>query len=420
MLFLIQLAAKNMTRYLKRTLITASAIGFGLGLFLFTDSLLMGAERDSERNLIWYETASLRLYHKDNVDQYEKMNLKNLIEHPEQITRVLSKNNIKVTTRTTFSGDLIIRQNPYPEDGSMMVRISAIDTNRDSSVYRLKDSLEDGSQWLKEGSNGVILGAWLAEDIGAKVGYPLTLVTRTREGAFQTMDLDIVGIVNTGNPIINRYSVIIDQQYANTMLLLGGAVTQIDIAYPVTEDVEQLQPRIVNVISQHRQDIAVLTWRDLASGYLSLVATKRSGSSSILGLVFLISLVGITNTMLMAMYERRKELGMMRALGMKDSEIRLAFVFEAGGIGIIGGVAGLILGVILVWPMVNIGIDYSFLLREMDVGYRLSNIFRGTWRPEMFLVAFIASVMFSMLVALIPTRQALKMSITECLGGSSQ
>jgi ABC-type lipoprotein release transport system permease subunit len=234
------------------------------------------------------------------------------------------------------------------------------------------------------------------------------------------MDLTVVGIVNTSNPIINRYSIILDQSYVDTMLNLKGAVTQIDVAYGVTEDVVALKPKFEALLPDARQDIEVLTWRDLAGGYLGIVAAKRSGSSAILGLVFLISLVGITNTMLLAMFERRRELGMLRALGMKNSEIRWLFVFEAGGIGVIGGLAGVLLGVIMVWFMVNIGIDYGFLLRDMDVGYRLTSVFRGIWRPEMFATAFAVSVAFSMFVALIPTRQSLKMKITDCLGGDNQ
>jgi ABC-type lipoprotein release transport system permease subunit len=420
MLFLVRLALKNMMRYFKRTLITASAIGFGLGLFLFVDSMLIGAEKDSERNLIWYETASMRIFHQNNIDQYEKMNLKHLIEGSDELVASLRAMNYQVTPRTSFSGDLIIRQDPFPEDGSMSVRVSAIDPQHDADVYHIQESLEPDGQWLTPNGNGVILGAWMAEDIQAKVGYPITVVTRTRDGAYQTLDLEVVGIVNTPNPMVNRYSLIIDQQFADSLLNLGGSVTQIDVAFGVNENVLKLQPVLQADISKIRKDLGVLTWRDLAGSYLSLVASKRSGSSSILGLVFLISLVGITNTMLLAMYERRRELGMLRALGMKNSEIRLLFMFEAAGIGVIGGIAGIIIGLGLVWFIVDVGIDFSFLLRDMDLGYRLASVFRGIWRPEMFYVAFIASVAFSMLVALIPTRQSLKMNITDCLRGDNQ
>ena len=415
MLFLIRLSWKNLSRYVKRTVITASAIGFGLGLFLFMDSILIGAEKDSERNLVWYETASIRLYNSDNVDQRNKYNLKHLIAQPEVVVKALRDQGMAVTTRTAFAAEAIVRKDPFAEDGSLLVRVFAVDSVNDTSVYRTGKEILPGGQWLTTGSSGVVLGAWLAEDIGAKVGYPITLVTRTKDGAFQTLDVEVVGLINTGNPVVNRTSVLIDQSFADTHLQLGGSVTQIDIAFPVTADTDVIKAQVLAVVPAGDEPLSAMSWRDLAQNFLNLVAAKRSGSSSILGLVFLIAMVGITNTMMMAMYERRRELGMMQALGMSPREIGLTLVFEAGGIGVVGGAFGMVIGGFLVWFMVSTGIDFSFLLRDMDVGYRISSVFHGIFRPQMFVVAYIAGVLISMLVALIPVRQALKLSITDCL-----
>lgn len=415
MFFLMRLSWKNLSRYVKRTLITASAIGFGLGLFLFMDSMLIGAEKDSERNLVWYETGSVRLYHPDNVAQRDKYNLKHLIEQPAPVVKALRDKGFAVTTRTAFAAEAILRKDPFPEDGSLLVRVFAVDTTHDTAVYRTGAEVLPGGSWLTAGSHGVVLGAWLAEDIGAEVGYPITLVTRTKDGAFQTLDVEVVGLVNTGNPLINRTQVLIDQAFADTHLQLQGSVTQIDIAFSVTANTEESKAQVMAALPPGNDSLSAMSWRDLAQSFLNLVAAKRSGSSSILGLVFLIAMVGITNTMMMAMYERRRELGMMQALGMSPREIGLTLIFEAGGIGVVGGFFGMIIGGFLVWFMVSTGIDFSFLLRDMDVGYRISSVFHGIFRPQMFVVAYITGVLISMVVALIPVRQALKLSITDCL-----
>ena len=415
MLFLMRLSWKNLTRYIKRTLITASAIGFGLGLFLFIDSLLIGAEKDSERNLVWYETASVRLYQQDNVADRAKLNLKHLITNPQPILDALREQGIRSTARTAFAAEAIVRKDPFPEDGSLLVRVFAVDPVTDVTVYRTGQEILAGGQWLSPGTNGVVLGAWLAEDIGAQVGYPITLVTRTKDGAFQTLNLDVVGLINTGNPIVNRTNVLIDRTFADQQLQLNGAVTQIDIAFAVTANANDMRDLVLATLPAEDDVLTAMTWRDLSENFLNLVAAKRSGSSSILALVFLIAMVGITNTMMMAMYERRRELGMMQALGMTPSEIVGSLVFEAGGIGVIGGLLGMVIGSLLVGYMVNTGIDFGFLLRDMDVGYRISSVFHGVFRPTMFVVAFISGVLISMVVALIPARQALKMSITDCL-----
>ena len=103
-----------------------------------------------------------------------------------------------------------------------------------------------------------------------------------------------------------------------------------------------------------------------------MAAMKSTGSRIILFLVFVIAAVGITNTMLMAVFERIRELGMMRAMGMSDRQIRLSFLLEAGGIGLIGAVGGLIFGALVNWPLVEWGWDFTPMLKQMDIGYRIS------------------------------------------------
>ncbi len=79
MKFLISLAWKNLSRYRKRTIITASAIAVGLAVFLWTDSFLLGMEVDSERNLIWYESSSARVMHPDYWEERTRLPLKYVI-----------------------------------------------------------------------------------------------------------------------------------------------------------------------------------------------------------------------------------------------------------------------------------------------------------------------------------------------------
>ncbi|MGI9256897.1 MAG: ABC transporter permease, partial [Salinispira sp.] len=391
----------------------------GIMMFLFVDSMLQGGERDSERNLIWYETSSARIYHRENVDEWKRANLKNLIENPDQILNNLRSAGLKATARSVFNGEMIVYKDPFPEDGSLQVRVTAIDPLTDSTVYRFQNDLTENSTWLEPGTNQIIMGGWMAEDIGADIGYSVTIVTRTYDGAYQTFDLEIVGLANTGNPIVNRGAILMDQGYADEFLMLNGAVTQIDLSFPITAEADEAVAVIQEALPPNRNDVDVLSWQDLAADYLLLAASKQSGSAVILGILFIIALVGISNTMLLAMYERRRELGMMRALGMKNSEIMLSFLLEAGGIGIIGGAIGLALGAGVVAFLVEIGINYEFLLRDFDAGYRISSVFRGVWRPEMFVLSLIAATLMAMVSALIPTRHAMKMNITECLSSDT-
>jgi ABC-type lipoprotein release transport system permease subunit len=195
---------------------------------------------------------------------------------------------------------------------------------------------------------------------------------------------------------------------------MEGAVTEITLYFPEWQNPEEKIRSLRERLSV-LPGITVESWKDLSRDFLMIAQAKSAGSSVLLILVFIIAAVGISNTMLMAVYERVREIGMMRAMGMKDGDIRLSFLFEAGGIGLIGAVSGVGLGVIANWLMVRWGINMSALMGRMDIGYRVAGAFRAAWHPQAIAGGFIFAVLASMLFSIIPSSRALKMQITDCL-----
>ncbi|MFO7731481.1 MAG: FtsX-like permease family protein [Spirochaetia bacterium] len=414
MKFLVNLAFKNLFRHKRRTMITSIAIAVGLALFILIDSMLVGIEEDSTRNLMLYETGSARIMNTQFWEEHENLPLKHSIDKPQPILEELDAAGIDAAPRTIFRGELIMQKDPYPESGSIQAQITAIDPQRDPQVYLIDESISDG-RFLEEDRLEAVVGAWLAEDIGAQVGYPLTIVTRTKEGFFQTIDLEIVGLANTPNPVVNRTGIFIPIKTADYYLQMEGSVSQIDTSFAYQADIEEQTSKIRSVALSNRPDLTVVDWKILGKDFVALAASKSAGSKVILFLVFIIAAVGISNTMLMSVYERIREIGMLRALGMRRHEIRLAFLIEAGGIGLIGASAGVLIGVLLNIPLVNIGVDYSALMRDADMGYRVTGIMRGLWSTATIFTAFFTGVFLSVLMAFIPTRKALKLQITDAL-----
>ncbi len=430
MKFIVRLALRNLFRQKRRTFITAVAIAMGLAMFIFFESMLTGLAVDSQRNLIDYETSSARIVTKAFWDEYGNLPLKRSIEEPQPILRQLEEAGYAATPRTVFSAEFILRKDPFPEDGSMQGRVTAVDPHQDAEVYTVKESLSKG-RWLEEDEPAVVIGEWLAEDINADIGYPLTIITRTKSGFFQTIDVEIVGMVNTPNPQVNRSAVLLPLQTADYYLQMEGAVSQIDLHFPFHRDLQTELESIVAAVeplpgiydSELAQDtgapaegeLCLVSWREIAKDFVAMAAAKDSGSKLILFLVFIIAAVGISNTMLMSVYERIREIGMMRALGMKNGEIRSAFLIEAAGIGFIGSLTGILIAAVANYFLVEYGIDYSFAMRDLDMGYRIAGIMRGVWSYTTFLQAFLFGIILSTLIALIPTRKALKMRVTDTL-----
>lgn len=412
MKFLFFLAWKNLSRHKRRTLITAGAIAVGIMFFLFLDSMLKGADMESIRNLKWYETGSVKILNTEYWDNRFQKPLDINITDPDSIISILKDNGYKATKRIEFSGDMIINSEDFGEDGNMSVSVTAIDTEFDNDVFHFGDTLVEG-RFLTENDDAVVLGSWFAEDIDAEIGYWITIVTRGNGGFYEAMDLEIVGIVNCPNPNVNRSLILMPLRTANEYLAMDGASTEINIKLSDTADVEQEIDRIIPLIED--PDLQILSWREMAADYLLMMEGERGGTAVILTLFFIIAAVGISNTMLMSILERTRELGMMRSLGMSDRDISITFMIEAAGIGVIGSILGIILGILANTYLIYVGLDYSFFMREVDAGYRIQAIFRGAWNPESMILIFFAASLFSMVVAYFPTRRSLKMDIPSCL-----
>jgi len=416
MKFIFTLAMKNLARYKRRTAITAIAIALGLMMYLIVDSMLLGIEQESVRNLIWYETSSIRIHQKEYWPDRLLFPLEKGIENPEKVIDILKRDGYTATERTLFKADMILYSDDFGEDGNLSVMVTGIDPEMDNEVFHFGDTLIEGRMLNKGESNGMIMGSWLAEDIGAELGYWVTLVTRGNGGFFEAIDVQIIGIVNCPNPNVNRTLIMMDKDTAGTVLGMDGAVTEINILLPKSSDVDVEVMKIQGSLdAEGLTELEARSWRELAKDYLAIAEAKRGGTGVILFLVFIIAAVGISNTMLMAMYERTRELGMMRALGMKDNDIRLSFIIEAGGIGLVGSLVGIALGALANIYIANVGIDFGFLMRDMDFGYRIQSVMRGTWNLRSFIITFVSGITLSMIVSIIPIRRSLKMDIPSCL-----
>ena len=134
-------------------------------------------------------------------------------------------------------------------------------------------------------------------------------------------------------------------------------------------------------------------------------------------LLLFLAFLGISNTILLAILERTKEIGMMRAMGMTDRQMVLTYMLEAGALGLIGSVLGIILGCLINWPMVTTGLDFSAMGDVLGdgLGFRTTAVFKSMWNVPMIIGSGIVATLLSSLMAIFPTRRAVKKPITDSL-----
>ncbi len=405
---LIKLAFRNIFRNFRRTFFTFIAIAVGLALMLLADSMLQGIDSQSFAKIINYETGHVKIFSLGYQKEKDDLPLDKLIAAPSGIISTLRSDAAVagVTSRVNFRIMLSDRIDEIPAIGI------AINPADDASVFELKQAVAQG-QFLVGSEEAMLIGSKLAKDFNVGVGDYLTVLARTKYDTYQALDLRIKGILQTDDPQIDWYSVVIPLDVGQSSLDLKQGVTEIDIKLKNINDADVFK----NKISKEIPGMEIATWKDLSEDVLAISKAKYTGTFTLFFAIVLISLIGISNTILMAAFERVKEIGMMGAMGMKRGDIVKLFVLEGTMIGLFGSIFGCLLGALLVggW-MVPYGIDFSAFMRQMGpIGYRTTGRFTGEWHLIMFPIAFVFGIVVSALTSIYPALVASRMEPSEAL-----
>lgn len=265
---------------------------------------------------------------------------------------------------------------------------------------------------------GVLVGRLLGEALGAKPGDELALVGQAADGSVAAGLFTVAGLIETEVDLVNRLGLLIDLEDARELLVLPDAAHELVLVGDDPQGAAALAERVAALPALAGTE--VLDWRRLAPEFASFTDILWAYSYFILILVFAAAAVGAANTMMMATFERTRELGMLLALGAQPRRIVSLVVTEGMLIGLVGLALGAAAGVALVTVLHRTGLDLSRLAGGSAesisfVGLRSSmTIFpnvlvEGLWR------SLVAVLVTSLLAALWPAVRAARMQPVEAM-----
>lgn len=406
------MAVRNVLRYRRRTFITASAIAFGVAMGVFMNGFIAGSETETTRNLRDHETGELKVFARGYFEDRDLLPFDSLIEPDARATVERALAGRDFSPRVLLNCELHFAEDFFAVPGSVTATLAAVDPELDARALRVARSVHEG-RWLARGDSGVVIGSWLAEDIGAKVGYSVTLECRGRGGFYQTVDADIVGIARTDDPLVNRNGVFMDLSYADEILALDGAVTEYLVRAGNPDRAAREAASLAPLVAE--AGCEAYPWQEIAESTMKLLRGQRGETAIFMFFIVVIAAVGIVNTMLMAVMERKAEIGTLRALGFGSARVRALFLAEGLVIGAIGTAMGLVAGLLLNLYFVVYGMDFSFMLRDTDIGYRVTGVIRSAWDPAGIAQIAVFTLATSALIAWLPSGRILRQEVAEML-----
>ena len=405
-----RLALRNLTRNTKRTWITAITVAFALFLFQIFAALLIGIEQQSFDNLINYQTAHAKLYAEGYFENREEFPLDYaLTDLGEFQSAIESVSGVEASTpRIVFSAQL-----SNGIDQLLCIGTGIQVKGSDSDVFRISEALTEGA-YLKPDEEGMLIGRNLAEFLEVSTGDWVTVLTKTRDGAYEAIDLEIVGLLGTGNPLIDQSSFMVPLSTAQFMLDMEGAATELAVRFSTTA-------RESSTIRQIREKLAdtkyadLKSWQEAEEDFIALVETKRVGSGIFLFIFVVMAVVGITNTVLMAAFERTQEIGTLMAMGLRRKSIRSLFLVEGGLTGLLGGAVGSILALIVLSYFSTKGLDLTAMYGDMDIGYPVQGIVYPRSSIVLVLLSWLMTGLLAALASYYPAARASKLKPVEAL-----
>ncbi|HMA59449.1 MAG TPA: FtsX-like permease family protein [Halanaerobiales bacterium] len=406
-MFLLKLAYKNLFRYWKRTLIAAFIIAMAVFIYLTMDSMLLGMEDMTYENIIKYESGHLQIANKEYWEDKDELPLENLISLESRFNENIENINgyIFHSPQLRFQAILNSKGDELPVIGY------GINPDQALEVFELKENLVAGTFFTK-GERKVVLGSTLAELMEVDLDDYITLIFKTSTETFNTIDAQVSGLLETTNPNINNNFVYLPLDLAQDSLSVGDSISRIVIRLNGKNKVNDAKSQMENLLGNNINKIGVYAWDELEVA--EVLSVDQVISKFLLAIILIIGAMGIINTVILAALERMEEIGMMKALGLKEREIVLTFMYESIGIGIIGVVVGTILGAITIWYLVNFGMDYAIFMEgggeEImgDVGFPMVTEIYSSWNLTAFIIVNTFGLITSALASIFPAYWAAK------------
>lgn len=408
-MFFIKLAFRNLKRHPRRTAITAFIIAAAVIVYVIMQSFVGGLTEMSYGNIIDLETAHLQLMKKEYRQNRKKLELDNLSRlNSDLVSNLEARDNVEAVTPQLRFG---VRLNNGTDE--IPVTAVAAKTDKNQKVFNLKKYLTRG-RMPKNGKAEVIMGAELAELLEFKLGdYPILLFKDSND-TFNTLDAKIVGTFETPHPSLNENYIYLPLAQAQKSLNLNEQISHYSV---LLSDRKLTEIAVKNINQQLPGQLQAYSWKEFAETTIAMAKTGEVEVYAILAVVLFIAGIGIVNTLILSTLERKKELGMMKALGMKEGGIIFTFILEAVGIAILGTVLGVLLSALIIY-LVNLnGFDTAIFTGggETTFGLAISGKIYLTWQFASFAVVSIYSIVISIIAAIFPAYWAAHKDVVKLI-----
>ena len=398
------MAWRNVWRNTRRSVITIAAMTFSLLMMICATSFYEGLIIKMEANIIEVEMGDIQIHVKDYLN---KPSIYANIERAQEVTAALEAMNYQTSARYLGSG---LVASSETSSGAALFGVNVID---DADVSLVFERVASG-QWLDVGDlKGVVIGRLLARTLGVTIDDELVLLSQAADGSMANDLYRVRGILGSISEVTDRGGVFMLADSFVDFYAMRGQAHRLVVRRPADVELSEALAAVKKVTGE--DVLEVKSWRELSPVLASMV----DSALQILQLGFLVIYVAVVilllNAMLMAIFERIREFGIMKAIGVSPASV-LQLILTEGAIQALVAVAlAFTLSIPALWYLVNVGIDLGSLGGVSVMGMSLDPVWRGIVSAKTFTMPLTTMLVIVVLGVLYPAIKAARITPLEAI-----
>ena len=412
----LRLAIRNIFRNRWRSALTAGGIAVAVGMLVWANCMNDAFLELMVENSIGRQLGEVQIQTAEYIDEPSIFN--GMPDDPAMLKAVRETAGVEAASARVLAFGLIGH-----EKRSVVGQMIGVDPAQEAAVSGIDEGVEAGA-WLTPepapipGPRQVVLGKALAKQLDTKIGDELVVFLQAADGSLGNEVLKVQGIAGTGNSELDRialYGHLSDVQY---LTALDGKVHEVAVSLARGADsrlvAEDLRARVTS-------GPVVRAWQEIMPEFEQLLEFARNQSFFFYFVIGLIAALGIFNTQRMSVLDRRREFGVLLAIGLSPGRLGRIVVFEAIALTTLGAIAGVLWGGGLSWYHATAGFDWGALGEGVDSmefgGIAMDSVMYFVLTPRAFIEPVVVIVGISAICGFWPALRAARLDAVRAISG---
>ncbi|MFP4367270.1 MAG: ABC transporter permease [Bacteroidales bacterium] len=389
----------NIWRHPQRSIIMVLAIMAGLWGGIFAASISFGLINQRFETSIEQQISHVQIHHPEFLKDFNvKYNIEQWVELKQDL-----ENDDKVIA---FSGRSSVNGMLGTATLTTGVNMIGISPGMEAETTSLDENVIEGEYFDRDIRNPALLGKALADRVKARINSRIVLTFQDVDGELTSSSFRVTGIYQTANPGMDEQNVFVLRQDLVDYLGDDEIVNEVGILLTDHEEASEFS----SVYQERYPGLEIRTWAEVSPELGYIVQMSTTMFMIILVIILLALAFGLLNTMLMSVFERIKELGMLMAIGMNKKRIFIMILLETSFLTLTGAVLGMLTGFSTILLLRESGIDLSALGGDSIREFGFETTVYPQLDGEFFIMLTILVILTAFFTAIYPALKALKLN----------